>query len=41
MAGVLDGVSPHRAIHANGGGEVGGVLGDRVGGGGSDVMMAC
>ena len=31
LGGVLDGVSPHRAVHADGGGEVGGVLGDRSG----------
>ena len=31
LAGVLDGVSPHRDIHADGGGEVGGLLGDRGG----------
>jgi hypothetical protein len=23
LAGVVDGVSPHRAVHADGGGEVG------------------
>ena len=28
---IVDVVSPRRAIHANGGGEVGGVLSDRGG----------
>jgi len=31
LAGIVDVVSPHRAIHVNGGGEVGGVLSDRGG----------
>ncbi len=41
LAGNVDVVSSHRYIHANGGGEVGGVLSDRGVGGGCTANMAC
>jgi hypothetical protein len=31
LADVVDVVSPHRVVHANGGSEMGGVLSDRGG----------
>jgi len=31
LAGVMNGVSPYNVVHADGGGEVGGVLCDREG----------